>query len=166
MSTQELKSAWKISCLAGSLALIAVVVLPGTVTAQQLDQGELAVSMHVPVECEIQDASLELPLYDGVNDAESSTEIQIFCTTQEILNVTFAGSTIRTLRNGFSELSYFLHADPADPQPLGPGAGLDGVPIVGGTTTEIQIFGRIPGGQSTPLVGGAYSDTVTMTLTL
>jgi spore coat protein U-like protein len=82
-----------------------------------------------------------------------------------------ASHASRLMANGSQRLQYNLYTDSARMTVWGDGSGgsqtlSDSVTIVllGGTSNDHPVYGRIPRGQ-TSLPPGAYSDTVTVTVT-
>lgn len=82
-----------------------------------------------------------------------------------------ASHASRLMANGSQRLQYNLYTDSIRMSVWGDGSGgsqtiSDSVTIIllGGTNNDHPIYGRIPRGQTT-LTPGAYSDTVTVTVT-
>lgn len=68
----------------------------------------------------------------------------------------------RQLASGADRLNYQLFKDAARQQVWGTGADAHSIQILQ-SDASLEVFGRIPGGQSVP--AGTYSDSVTITMT-
>ncbi len=101
----------------------------------------------------------------------STSTITILCTTGTEYNVGLnAGSasgatvTTRKMTNGANTLNYALYQDSSRTINWGNTVGTDTVGgTAGGTAATLTVYGQVPAGQNVPV--GAYSDTVTATIT-
>ncbi len=132
--------------------------------------------------CSVSAAPLDFPAHNPLagTATDGSTVVQVRCTGLAGLLIPYevalgpggSGSTsARRMNQGVHTLPYGLFQDPARSQPWGDtiagGMLLDSIllQLLGVTVTRsYTLYGRIPPGP-TSAVPGAYSDTVTLTLT-
>ncbi len=108
------------------------------------------------------------------NDVDATTTIDVTCSNGTTFDVgldagtaTSATVTARQMEIAAtgSFLDYSLHSDSGRATNWGETVGTDTVSGTGdGTVQALTVYGRIPQGQQTALVG-SYSDTITVTVT-
>ncbi len=145
-----------------SFALLTSAAEAGTETAV------LTVTATVLSSCTIEGGTLDFGEYvtGQVNDLDGVGQITLTnCSGQVTIAMdggTSGSVAARKLANAGYTLDYQLYRDPSRSQVWGEG----GQAFVGQILVDqatLQVFGRIPGGQSVP--AGTYVDTVNITLT-
>jgi spore coat protein U-like protein len=128
------------------------------------------VSANVAAVCTITANDLAYGAYDpSVGNVDASTTVDIVCTPGTTYDVGLdgggSGSVIaRQMASGAAVLNYGLYQDAARTTNWGDTVGTDTVAGVGGGGIQnITVYGRIPTSQF--VAPGAYSDTVTATVT-
>jgi spore coat protein U-like protein len=129
-----------------------------------------AVTATVQATCLISATTLAFGTYTGVAATGNST-ITVTCTNTSPYNVglsaglaTGATVTTRKMQNGVNLLAYGLFRDAAFTQNWGITIGTDTQAGTGnGAAQAITVFGQLPANQF--VTPGAYSDTITATIT-
>ena len=137
-----------------------------------------AVTATVQSTCSATAATLAFPNYTPGGGAQiGNTSISIKCTKNTPFTVTLnAGSTTgdtflqRLMGSGANTLQYNLYTSAALGTVFGDGTGGTGtVPGTGlgvATTNTVQVFGQVPDNATNQAaVPGAYTDTITVTVT-
>jgi spore coat protein U-like protein len=157
-----------------ALAATAILAMPGTALAGT-QSTPMTVSATVTANCTITAGTVafgNVNALSGTNYDATGT-LSIACTNGSPWSATAsvgggAGATFATRRmtSGASTLNYTLYTDSGRATVWGDGTGTTGT--VGGTgtggTQSVTVYGRVPSGQ-TSVAAGAYSDTVTVTIT-
>ena len=121
--------------------------------------------------CVITATNLDFSSYTETQ-LDGQSQIQLICTDTTSWKVgldggRFPGAVIarRSMGGpGASQLGYQLYSDPARTDVWGDGIGTDTVSGTGtGATQLLNVYGRIPAGQS--VINGGYVDTITATVT-
>jgi len=157
----------QIAGLAAAAVLIPAAAFGETVSAS------LPVSVTVPGACQVTATPLNFGAYDptAASDVDSTASIQVLCTVGTSYTVALGagagtGATISTRRmmKGTDALGYALYQDASRTINWGETPGTDTPPATtaGATAASHTVYGRIAGGQNVP--GGAYTDTVTVTV--
>jgi spore coat protein U-like protein len=123
--------------------------------------------------CSVSATDLAFGNYNPISGAalDGATSISVTCTNGTSYNVGIsagggAGATTasRKMTNGANTLNYTLYRDAGRTNVWGDIVATDTLPGTGsGAAQPIDVYGRIPGGQTAP--SGGYSDTVTITVT-
>ncbi len=134
------------------------------------DTATLTVSASVAAVCNVQAATLAFGAYDPVAaNLDATTVINVTCTPGTTYDIGLNGGgsgnvAARQMANGGALLNYSVFSDPARTVNWGDTVGTDTVSGVGGGgVNPHSVYGRIPTGQF--VATGAYSDTVTITVT-
>ena len=152
------------------LAAAGVLTLGLTANAATTTTATFAVTANVQANCTIAAAPLAFGNYTGaVNNATST--ITATCTNTTPYNVgldagTSTGATVTTRKmvNGSNTLGYSLFRDAAQTLNWGNTVGTDTLTGTGnGSSQSLTVYGQIPAAQF--VTPGAYSDTITATLT-
>ncbi len=143
-------------------------LLPAASVLAGTDSAVLNVQATVLSSCAVEGGTLDFGDYvtGQANDLDGVGEITLTnCQGQVTVEMDGGGSgstSARVMSNGTDTLAYQLYRDPSRTQLWGQGADA----FVGQILTSqvrLQVFGRIPGGQSVP--PGVYTDTVNITVT-
>lgn len=137
-------------------------------------QTNLSVSATVQNSCIVSAAPLAFGSYDPNNASptNASTSITVTCTTGTSFGVglnagTTSGSTVtsRKMANSGNRLNYALFSDSGHTTNWGNSPGVDapGNTTATSSPSVIAVYGQIASQQNIP--AGAYSDTVTVTVT-
>lgn len=123
--------------------------------------------------CSVSATDLAFGNYNPISGAalDGATSISVTCTNGTSYNVGIsagggAGATTasRKMTNGANTLNYTLYRDAGRTNVWGDIVSTDTLPGTGsGAAQPIDVYGRIPGGQTAP--SGGYTDTVTITVT-
>jgi spore coat protein U-like protein len=152
------------------LAVAGVLTLGLAANAATTTTATFAVTANVQSNCTIAAAPLAFGTYTGaVNNATSA--ITATCTNTTPYNVglnagTATGATVsnRSMVNGASLLNYKITSDAGHATNWGNTIGTDTVTGTGtGAVQTLNVYGQIPAAQF--VTPGAYSDTITATLT-
>jgi spore coat protein U-like protein len=148
-------------CAAAPIALAATSTTTFQVTATVLSV------------CGVSATNLAFGNYDASSGTpnDASSTVTATCTNGETYDVgldvgTGAGATyaVRRMTNGGNTLDYSLYQDAARTTVWGETIGVDTVAGVGnGAAQNLTVYGRIPINQY--VASGAYTDTITVTLT-
>ena len=138
-----------------------------------IDSDTFQVTATVVSSCDVEATDLNFGSYDPVSSTplDASTTIQIRCTngTGYVVSLNAgigSGASIasRRMTNGASTLAYSLYQDAGRTILWGESAGVDTVAGSGdGSAQTLTVYGRAPAQQAA--VAGAFSDTVTVTVT-
>jgi spore coat protein U-like protein len=134
------------------------------------------VTASVSKNCIISAANLNLGVFDGTNDLTASSNILVRCTNLTGYSVALsAGSGVfgnRTMVSGTNSLIYNLYTDNTYGTVWGDGTGTTGVVSGAGSGMGIAgekthaVYGRLLASANGGSVdAGAYSDTITATIT-
>lgn len=153
-----------VALLAGGFALA---VHPATTTTT------FSVSVSVPGTCSVNAATLDFGSYSGAADVDSSSTLNVNCTTgvnyAVSLNKGIHGPNITTRRmkhgTTTATLNYGLFTAADRLTTWGDGTvGTQTVPGTGtGADVAHSVFGRVPSGQA--VTTGGYADSITVTVT-
>ena len=122
--------------------------------------------------CNVSATNLAFGTYNDQRGSDAESEIDVTCTrstpwTVGLSQGTSPGATVTTrkmTRAGGGTLSYDLFRNAARTQNWGNTVGIDTESDTGtGRTQSLRVFGRVPAAQS--VGGGAYQDTIIVTLT-
>lgn len=175
MNTNLPRTRGSVRLLAGSLLLAAAVAAPPAIAATAT--GTLNTSATVTSNCTVSTTAVafgDVDVTSGSN-VDGTGGISVTCTSGTAWTATAdagsgTGATLatRNMTKGTDLLNYILYTDSARSSVWGDGVtvGADGK-FTGTATGSAQastIYGRVPAGQ-TSLPAGAYSDTVTVTVT-
>ncbi len=134
------------------------------------DTATLTVTASVADVCNVQSATLAFGTYDpAAADLDATTTINLSCTpgTNYDIGLNGGGSgnvLARQMANGGATLNYSMYQDAGRTINWGDTVGSDTASGVGaGGVQSHTVYGRIPTGQF--VATGAYSDTVTITVT-
>jgi spore coat protein U-like protein len=136
-----------------SLALLALLVLPGAATA----------------ECSLNLIGLTFGNYDpfAAIDTDISGSVSVTCDSDTSAQISFSAGfgpfANRQMKGGGSALFYNLYTDPSRLSLWGDGSPGTNLVSFSGTAGSYTVYGRIPARQNVPV--GGYSDTITVTLT-
>lgn len=138
----------------------------------------MTVQATVTANCTINTAGLNFGNYDPVvvnatTALQATAQINVVCTNGSAANITLdqglnpaAGSSaaapLRQMISGATPLSYSLFQDAADTTTWGNTAATGENLTGSGVSQAFTVFGVVPAGQNVP--AGAYTDTVTMTI--
>jgi spore coat protein U-like protein len=134
---------------------------------------QFLVTANVNAACLISATDLNFGDYLTGAQLDGQSEITLVCTDTTAWNVglnagTGSGATVNTRHMtgpGGATINYGLFTDAARSDNWGNTVGTDTVSGTGsGTTQFVQVYGRIPSGQTTSAPGG-YQDTITATVT-
>jgi len=147
----------------------------GTASFAAQNTGSFAVTATVDASCIVSGSTLAFGAFDVLSgsNVDSTSALSATCTNGSAYTVglnagTSTGATVTTRKmthtNGTTLLNYSLSAASSG------GANWDnigGTTVVGrtgsGVAQSITVFGRVPTGQTLPIVG-AYSDSITATI--
>jgi len=134
------------------------------------DTATLTVTASVAAVCNVQSATLAFGTYDpAAANLDATTTINLTCTPGTTYDIGLDGGgsgnvAARQMANGGATLDYGMYQNAARTTIWGDIIGPDTVNGVGGGGVQSHtVFGRIPTGQF--VATGAYSDTVTITVT-
>lgn len=153
-------------------AIAATFAAGNAVAADATDS--MTVSAEIVKSCVVAVADLDFgqidPLDNAANATDGSADITVTCSNTTDYEVALSGggaadTGARQMSFGADTLDYALFSDGARSANWGDD---DGVDTVGGTGTGVSqthtIYGQVASGQNTAPVG-AYSDTITVTVT-
>ena len=154
-------------------ASVAAIILASSAPASfaATSTSSLTISASVVASCTVVGSAIAFGAYTQTLVNQSGS-ITVLCTNGTPYNVgldagTGSGSTVTTRKmsaSGGGTLNYALYRDAAHSNNWGTTIGTDTVTGTGsGLLQTLTVYGQIPASQ-TPLAG-AYSDTVTVTLT-
>lgn len=146
----------------------------GSPAAAQTESDTFAVTATVVAACVISANDHDFGDYSSVfpSATDGSSTIEVTCTAGTNFDVALdAGTTpggsfsARLMTDGSNTLAYNLYTDSSRTTIWGDGAGSTATVSGAGTGSlqTLNVYGRIPAGQSVPV--GSYSDTVTATIT-
>ena len=134
------------------------------------DTATLTVTASVAAVCNVQSATLAFGAYDpAAADLDATTAIDLTCTPGTTYDIGLDGGgsanvLARQMANGGATLDYSMYQDASRTTNWGDTVGTDTVSGTGGGGVQTHtVYGRIPTGQF--VATGAYSDTVTITVT-
>lgn len=137
------------------------------------DTDTFQVTATVVASCDVDAADMGMGSYDPVTATplDGSTTMQVRCTngTGYVIAMnpgTGSGATVanRRMTNGANTLSYSLYQDSGYTSLWGQSVGVDTYAGTGnGAAQNLTIYSRAPARQTAP--AGAYTDTITVTLT-
>lgn len=136
--------------------------------------GTVAVSVTVATNCTVSGDTLSFGTYNGAALTGTSSGLTVTCTNGTPYNIgldgginggTAGGTLYMKLGSGTQTVSYQLFSNSGDTTAWGSTIGTNTVASTGtgSAQTPFKIYGSIPAGQA--VVPGAYSDTVTATVT-
>jgi spore coat protein U-like protein len=151
-----------------AVALLASPAAAGSATAQ------FDVTLTIQAGCELSapnDLAFGTQSFLDISDIDSTVDLSIRCTTGTPATITLDdglnGGTValRTMELGANSINYTLYTDNTYSQIWGDGSlGTFTRAYTGtGSAETLTVYGRVPT-QTTP-AAGAYSDTITMTVT-
>lgn len=148
--------------------LLALAALPG-VAAGGTDQDTLTVTAEVVSGCSLTGGSLDFGNYVSgqINDLDAVGAITFascpnVVVTFELDGGTNGSITDRRMSFGASKLRYQLFRNSTRTANWGAGADALRTQLLVPQSGQVEVYGRIPGGQTVP--PGTYTDTVTITL--
>ncbi|MGF1474353.1 MAG: spore coat U domain-containing protein [Geminicoccaceae bacterium] len=133
------------------------------------DTGTLGVTATVASNCAVAGGTLNFGTYTSGQNADLDAQTTISYTncagtlTFELDGGASQDEAARTMVSGTNALNYQLFRDSGYSQIFGSGGNSYELQLFVPFSGEIDVFGRIPGGQAVPI--GDYADTVTITLT-
>ena len=134
------------------------------------DTATLTVTASVAAVCNVQSATLAFGAYDpAAANLDATTTVDLTCTPGTTYDVGLDGGgsgnvAARQMANGGATLNYSMYQDASRTTNWGDTVGTDTVSGTGGGgVVSHTVYGRIPTGQF--VATGAYSDTVTITVT-
>jgi spore coat protein U-like protein len=162
-----MSSLFRSAALCGFLAL-----MPGAAAAAT-DTDTLTVTATVISSCDVSPATLAFGVYNPTSSTplDAATTISVICTNGTSYDVGLnagsgTGATIaaRKMSASSNTLTYSLYTDAARSALWGNTIGSNAVHGTGtGATQSIDLYGRVPVNQTSPV--GSYTDTVTITVT-
>lgn len=169
MSTLSRRRRASVVLISSHTALLLGGALSGSASAATANS-TMGVSATVQATCSITANPLAFGTYTATQ-LDAATTLSVTCTNTTTYNVgldagggTGATVAIRKMANGAQLLNYSVYSDSARSTVWGTTIGTNTVAGTGnGSSQSLNVYGRIPAGQSpTP---GSYSDTVTATVT-
>lgn len=155
------------------LALLAMAALAPASAWAGTDTASMAVSATVVASCDVSANAMAFGSYDPVSSTplDSSTTLSVICTNGTGYEVSMnagsgSGATIaaRRMTGSSATLNYSLYRDSNRTNVWGATTGSNVVTGTGsGAAQSLNVYGRVPVNQTAP--AGAYSDTVTVTVT-
>lgn len=150
-------------------ALAAALLAAAPLASAATDTDTMTVSITIENSCTVDAGDMAFGNQTSLSAAVTATAtVSVDCTNQGAIDVAFSGDPdARQMTGpGAATINYELHRDAARTQVLGDGSS--GSVTINGTSTggveNYTVYGRVPAGQGAKPVG-AYSDTVTATLT-
>lgn len=155
----------------GALALSATLLLSGGNAFAATATDDLDVSLTVEASCSV----VASPLAFGTtgtlaSDIDAATTLAVTCSSGAAYTVgldagdgTGATTTTRKLTSGANTINYALYKDAGRTSNFGATGGELASGTGDGTAQTVDVYGRVPGGQTAP--AGAYTDAVTVTIT-
>lgn len=162
------RAPWRVAALAVAALLP---ILPCSAAQAAVTTSTFNVTADVLTSCFINDNNLNFGAYSGVQ-LDGTTTLTATCSngTPYTIGLTQGiglGASVSSRKltgPGTDILNYTLSQDAAHTVPWGNTIGTDTQAGTGnGAAQSFTVFGRIPGNQF--VAGGAYSDTITVTLT-
>ena len=168
----ETPGAIKPSFTIAMLACLALAVSPKAADPSTVST-TFTVSTDVQTVCGVSATPLNFGAYTGTAASNATSIITVQCNNLTAYNVglnagTSTGATVTTRGmtgpTGSLPLPYFLYSDSTRTTNWGDTVGTDTVPGTGtGAAQNLTVYGQIPIGQTHQ--AGAYSDTITVTVT-
>jgi spore coat protein U-like protein len=164
----------KTRCINHLIAL--VLALWGTASLAATTTTTFGVSATIVDSCSVSATALGFGNVDPVSLAgtavDATTTVDVTCANGTAYDVgldagTASGATVTTrqMTSGANTLNYALYSDSGRTTNWGNTVATDTVTGTGdGTAQSLTVYGRIPSGQGT-VPTGAYSDTITVTVT-
>lgn len=157
--------------------LAPVLALSGLLAAPKADAATASTTMNVTATvlstCTVSATDLGFGNYNPISgaDLDGATSISVTCTNGTSYNVGIstgagAGATVavRKMTDGANTLNYTLYRDAGRTNVWGVTIATDTLTGTGsGAAQPIDVYGRVPGGQT--VASGGYTDTVTITVT-
>ena len=175
MKTYVSRARGQVRLLAGSLAVLAVAGAQPAMAATAT--GSLSTSATVTSNCVVSTTAVAFGDVDvtGGSNVDGTGGLSVTCTSGTAWTATAdagagtgASLATRKMTKGTDLLTYVLYTDSARTSVWGDGVTAGATGTFTGTGTgspqASTIYGRVPSGQ-TSLPAGAYSDTVTVTVT-
>jgi spore coat protein U-like protein len=159
-----------------NLLIALVLALWGTASLAATTTTTFGVSATVVDSCSVSATALGFGNVDPVSLAgtavDATTTVDVTCANGTAYDVgldagTATGATVTTrqMTSGANTLNYALYSDSGRTTNWGNTVATDTVTGTGdGTAQSLTVYGRIPSGQGT-VPTGAYSDTITVTVT-
>lgn len=153
-----------------------ILALWGTASFAATTTTTFGVSATVVDSCSVSATALGFGNVDPVSLAstavDATTTVDVTCANGTTYDVgldagTASGATVTTrqMTSGANTMNYALYSDSGRTTNWGNTVGTDTVAGTGdGTAQSLTVYGRIPSGQGT-VPTGAYSDTITVTVT-
>jgi spore coat protein U-like protein len=149
-------------------------MLPWGMASAATDTDTFDVTVTVIAACGISATDHDFGTYDALSPSplDSTSTISVTCTSGASYSValnagTTGGGTIpaRLMTDGANTISYNLYTNSGYGTVWGDGTGgsSDVTGTGSGSVQDLTVYGRMPAGQGEP--AGAYSDTVTATIT-
>ena len=162
------------------LAGAALMICASVASAQSPATATFQVQASVNANCLVSASNLAFGAYDpsSATDLDVNTTVSVRCTKDTPFTVALnagvtSGATLaqRRMTNGTDFMNYNLYTNGARTTVFGDATG--GTATVGGTgaglgvaqTQSVDVFGRIPAGQSTLSIGTYTEATITATVT-
>jgi spore coat protein U-like protein len=159
-----------------NLLIALVLALWGTASLAATTTTTFGVSATIVDSCSVSATALGFGNVDPVSLAgtavDATTTVDVTCANGTAYDVgldagTATGATVTTrqMTSGANTLNYALYSDSGRTTNWGNTVATDTVTGTGdGTAQSLTVYGRIPSGQGT-VPTGAYSDTITVTVT-
>lgn len=159
-----------------NLLIALVLALWGTASLAATTTTTFGVSATIVDSCSVSATALGFGNVDPVSLAgtavDATTTVDVTCANGTAYDVgldagTASGATVTTrqMTSGANTLNYALYSDSGRTTNWGNTVATDTVTGTGdGTAQSLTVYGRIPSGQGT-VPTGAYSDTITVTVT-
>ena len=160
------KTSWRLITAA---AFVVVGMFPGG-DGRAAETGQLTVSATVQSGCSLTGGTLNFGTYVSgqTNDLDVAGAINFAnCATGTLVFALDGGTNgnenDRKMKSGESTLSYQIHRTAARNANWGTGANSQSIQLLATQSGKIDVYGRIPKNQA--IAAGAYTDTVTITMT-
>ncbi len=159
-----LRQSCRLWVAAAALSGLAGIAVAGT------DTDQLTVTATVQTGCALAGGSLDFGQYTSGQPGDLDVTGAINFVNCAAGNLTFeldgGGSgdvNNRAMSSGSNKLNYQIFRDPARSANWATGANAKVTQLLSTQSGKVDVYGRIPGGQTVP--AGSYTDTVTVTLT-
>lgn len=153
----------------GAIALSASLLLSGSALAAEATD-DLGVTLTVEAQCSVVANPLDFGTANFASDLDGATTLAVTCTDDAAYTVSLdagdgvgATTAVRKLTSGSNTVNYALYKDAGRTEVFGASGGDTLAGTGTGAAQTVNVYGRVPSGQSVP--AGSYADTVTVTLT-
>ncbi|HZH44207.1 MAG TPA: spore coat U domain-containing protein [Lysobacter sp.] len=160
------------------IAIAAALLVTSSMAQAATDSTTFTVSTNVTAACDVSASALTFANVDPLANASANTDgtstVTVTCSNTTAYDVGLsagngASATVSSRKmthtDGSSTLNYALYSNAGRSTNWGDTVGTDTVSGTGtGSAQTHTVYGRIPSGQQTAKVG-AYSDTITVTVT-